>query len=560
MNNKLLLTAILILILTNIALYGKTSNYDFVGFDDKEYINDNTLIRELSSENIKKTFSSFYFSNYQPLVLLSYAAEYRFFKLAPGGYHVTNTVIHTINSILVLFLIYIITKNGWISFLVALLFSLHPIQVESVAWVSERKGLMCAFFYLLSFMAYIRFSRNDKKSFYFLSIVLFLFSLLSKPMSVTFPIILILFDYLEQKVTKKKLIEKIPFFALSAASSVITVFAQESGGSIGTSKFKYFLYLFSLAFYNISFYISKLIAPINLSVNYEYPKSVDYLSSNFFIGILIFIILIVYLMNFKKIKRELNFAILFFLVSLLPILRFVPIGKTLAADRYMYMPMIGFFFAIAILLNSIAVYKPALKKGLISAVLIYSLSLSILTYAQCKVWVNSYTLFTNVLKTSPNHYNALLIVGNFYLEKKETKKARELFMRAVKDPEGRELALFDIGISYVYELNPEEAKKYFMQLINEFPENKKANNTLAYLFLGDISAHNKKFKEAAGFYEKSLRLNQKNLQAHYRYAKMLEGQGNIKEAVKHYKLASEIDNNWEPLQKALERLTRPGAK
>ncbi len=151
------------LIVINILLYAKTATYDFVNFDDKTYVLYNPVIKEITLDNLEKIFSEFNFSNYQPLVHLTYAVEYYFFGQNAAGYHIISVILHILNSILVLYLIFFLSKDSTIAFIVALLFSLHPMQVETIAWISEQKGLLSTFFYLLSFLSYIRYSWEKKK-------------------------------------------------------------------------------------------------------------------------------------------------------------------------------------------------------------------------------------------------------------------------------------------------------------------------------------------------------------------------------------------------------------
>jgi tetratricopeptide (TPR) repeat protein len=560
MDNKFLLITILVIIIVNAALYGKTKNFDFVTVDDDRYIYENPLVTKPDSDNIKKILTEPYFSNYQPPVLLFYALEYKFFGANAGGYHIINTILHIINCILVLFLIYYITRDRWISVILALLFSVHPMQVESVAWVSERKGLMCAFFYILSFMSYIRYSRDGGKKFYFLSILSFLLALLSKPIAITFPVILILFDYYEENLTKSKIIEKLPFFILAPTSLFITMNVQRINEFISVDKFKHFSYLFYLVFYNIGFYIGKLIVPVNLSMHYAYPESYSYLSKYFLSGMFVLISLVLYLIYFKRIKREINFGILFFMVSLVPILRIVPVGVTLANDRYMYLPMLGLFFAIVMFINSLILNKPALKKGLIVFASVYLLILGSLAYAQCKVWKNTQTLLENVANNSPDYYNILLVNGNRSLREKNYTSAREFFTLALNEKRSRETALFNMGMISVIEKRPEEVSKYFSRLVNEFPGNEKGNNSTAYMFLGDVSYSNKDYDEAKKRYEYSLKLNKDDHLTHYRYGRVLEKTGDIDQAVKHYRIANELFNDWDLPKKALKRLSQPKTK
>jgi tetratricopeptide (TPR) repeat protein len=467
--------------------------------------------------------------------------------------------------------------------------------VESVAWVSELKGLMCTFFYILAFMAYIRFSRIGKKSFYIISLLLFLLSLLSKPMSVTFPVILILFDYYEEKLTKSKLIEKLPFFVLSFALSIVIFMAQKSWYAVSSDK----LYLFP--FSNIAFYISKLTLPIKLSAHYEYPLIFGYLSKETFMSILVILGVVIYLINFKKIKRIVNFGILFFLVSLLPILRFVPVGLSCAADRYMYIPMIGAFLAIAMLIDSFAHNKQKVKKALIVVTGVYVLFLANLSFSRCDVWKDSYSLWSDIVVKYPDssyarlYYNQTLAeLGISHLNNKEFAKARKYYStileyylnsqkysstyeeakgeffsyndgnkkiaykRVVVDfinIELKEEALYNMGRAYLYENNLKESKKYFTLLIEQFP-----GNADGYMLLGSISVLQNDYKKAIELYKKSVRLDPKNHRIHYNFAVTLEGDGNLKEAIKHYKLASKLKAGWELPKEALARLTGSNVK
>ena len=165
---------------------------DFVNWDDDRYVIENNLIKSLSLGNIKNIFTTFYMGNYHPLTILSYALDYRFFKLRPFGYHLTNLLLHLSNCIFTFSVIYMLSRSLPVAFIAAILFGLHPLQVDSVAWVSERKGLLCAAFYLCAIIAYIRYaSKNQESKYYYLSLLFLTFALLSKPMAVTLPFVLL---------------------------------------------------------------------------------------------------------------------------------------------------------------------------------------------------------------------------------------------------------------------------------------------------------------------------------------------------------------------------------
>jgi hypothetical protein len=589
-SKKLILIASVILILASVFIYGKTAGYELVNSDDYGYVLDNPYIKELSAKNLKDMFTESYYANYQPLVHLTYAMDYKITGTEASSYHTTNIALHTINCVLVLILIFAITKNAWLSIIIAFLFCVHPMQVESVAWISERKGLLCTFFYIPSLLFYIRFSRTKISGYYYLSIALFILALLSKPMAVTLPIILLLFDYHEENLTRAKFIEKVPFFLLSAAFSVITVFAQRESSAINTEQL-YSALNFLFAFHNIGFYIGKLVLPISLSAHYEYPMELGYLSYEFASSIMVIIALIVYLKNIRRIDRTVNFGILFFLIGILPILRFVSIGLTFAADRYMYVPMIGFYLAIAGLLYPRLAGKTGLKRILAVLAAGYLVTLGTMAGARCNVWTNNFNFWSDIRNKYPDskyvllyYTDALLTVGKKAMGKNDRAGAIERFTTIIDYYPGKkkyddvsagvkgtsfdeiglkrdmidyyalkikEKAAYHLGTAYLYENRLAEAQATFDAVILQFPE-----NADAYMQLGNVNDMRGDFAAARKFYEKSIMLKPDNAPAHFNYAVALENNGNIKEARKHFKLASEYDTDWKLPIQALRRLPK----
>lgn len=558
MDKKYLAIFIFTLVLVNIAVFGKTKGYEFISYDDPEYIIDNQDIRGINGRNLKAIFTSYYVGNYQPLTVLTYAAENALFGNTAGGYHITSDILHILNSILVLLLVFSITKRRWLSFIVALLFSLHPMQVESVAWLSERKGLLCGFFYFLSFLAYIGYKRREAKGLYISSFVLFLCALLSKPMAITLPIALLLFDYHEDKITRKSLVEKIPYFVLTAVFVVVVFVSQKSANSITVYKSPLSPETILLAFYNIGFYVYKLLLPLDLSAHYGYADTFSYASKEFIVSIIVILALAAYLKYIKRISKGVNFGLLLFLVSLVPILRFVPIGDTYAADRYVYIPMIGFFLAIALLIDGLISDREKLKKALQVLVVLLILFYGSLTYARLDVWRNSFVFWSDVIEDSPDYKNALFGLGTYYLfENPAPKKSREYFTPLLKHPRWREKVLYSVGVSYVYDNDFRASREHFTALVNEFPGDKDRRFSHVYRSLGDGYAIDKEYDRAFELYEKSLRLHPGDPVTHYNYAMQLKLSGNIPAAVKHFKAASRINPGWALPQKELSKLAAP---
>ena len=225
--NRFGLYCLLIIGVTFIAFLPSLNN-GFTNWDDEAYVVDNPDIKAFGLHHLKKVFSSIYVSNYQPLTMLTYMAEYRSFQLNPMVYHCTNVLLHIINCLLVFAFIYGLSGNYFTGLLVGLLFAVHPLRVESVAWIAERKDVLSSFFYFLSLLFYVRYMKKGGRKFYGFCLLSFLLSLLSKPMAVSQPFVLLLIDYVnDKKLDKKTLLDKIPFFAIAAVFVAITFLTQK---------------------------------------------------------------------------------------------------------------------------------------------------------------------------------------------------------------------------------------------------------------------------------------------------------------------------------------------
>ena len=243
----------------------------FTNWDDEGYVVDNPDIKGCTLHNVVKVFSSTYVGNYQPLTMLSYMAEYRFFKLNPLVYHCTNLLLHILNCLLVFALIYGLSGKQLTSLLVALLFAVHPLRVESVAWIAERKDVLSALFYFLSLLSYLRYVKKTGRKFYGFCLLSLALSLLSKPVAVSQPFILVLIDYLiNRKVDKRNLVEKTPFFAVAVVFAGITLLTQKSQGTVLEYSSLSTITRVCAPFYGMVFYVVKSIIPIHLSALYPF--------------------------------------------------------------------------------------------------------------------------------------------------------------------------------------------------------------------------------------------------------------------------------------------------
>lgn len=376
----------------------------FVNWDDDKYIINNPAIQSVSLANFKKIFTSFIIDNYHPVTIISYLFEYSFFKLNPLYYHLDNVFLHLLNCALVFWLFFILTRRAYISLAITFLFGIHPLQVESVAWISERKNLLYALFFLSSIICYIYYIQKKKAlKYYCFSILLFILSLLSKAMALTFPLILLLIDYyFRRKPDKFILIEKIPYFILSLASAITMAVCIFVSGIFRTENPLTLFQILLLALYAIVFYLNKILLPVKLSCLYPYYSVANnpvYLYT-FIISLALFAGAFIFCRRNKKII----FGGGFFLITILPVLQFMRTGAVIVTDRYNYIPALGIFYIIAVTLSWVynnRFKKLAAKWLFFTAAIFIIATLSLLTWNRCKVWKNSIVLWTDAINKYP---------------------------------------------------------------------------------------------------------------------------------------------------------------
>ncbi|MEQ8189629.1 MAG: tetratricopeptide repeat protein [Candidatus Eremiobacterota bacterium] len=431
---------LIIVAVTFISFYPCLRN-DFTNWDDNFYVTGNKNIRELTLANIKNIFS---FSGsdrddplvktlYTPLPVLSFALEYYFFGLNPGGYHATNLIIHLLNCILVFCLIYLMCRNKLISFLVSLLFGIHPLHVESVAWISERKDLLYSFFFLGSLTGYVYYLQKRNKFYYYISVVSFLLSLLGKPMGITLPVILILYDYLyiKRKLDINVLIEKIPYIILSFIFFIIT-FIIAVTNKLPEPQPSFIHNIFIASYGLICFYPVKLLVPFKLSAIYPHPPGKD-LPLIFMISPLILFLFTLVIIPLLKHREKILFALLFYVITILPAIQILPVPPGIAADRYSYIPSLGLFYITGVFINWYYHHNNSGRKKTFIIILLMTVAfnLSFLTMERCKIWKDSMTLWNDTIEKYPvaeAYYNR----GMIYDQNEDYLKALDDFTQAIK--------------------------------------------------------------------------------------------------------------------------------
>lgn len=535
--SKTLLLFSFLLILITYSSFAPALKSDFVNYDDPHYVYENPLIKELTLKNTEKIFTTRTSDLYVPLVLLSYTVEHYFFKIDPKGYHLTNIVLHLLNCLLVLFLTWLLTKNLFITMTVSGLFALHPLHVESVAWITERKDVLYALFYLLAILFYHLYKESTNKKYYILAIAVFILSCFSKAMAVTLPAILILYDYFYlQKRSWKMIIDKIPFFIISLIFIIVALKTMQLEGR-GTEGLQYTVFDKIVAgCYGLFFYLQKAIVPSYLSVIYPYPVKNGsslpfiYLISPLILGVIFWLIFF-----FKKSTAIIKACFLFFLISILPVLQIVPNTFTVASDRYFYLPSLGLFGIAAYLLNTLLEQKKIKSSFAWISISIVLLIFSISTYNRCKVWTNSITLFTDVIKNYPTSDIAYGNLGLAYNNKGDFKTAVPLLQKAVAlNPKNSEV-LNNYGWALSATGQYEQAIAQFNSSIAIYPRQAKT-----YINLGNTYGTIGKFDMSIENFSKALQLEPNNATTLYNLGYTYLNAGNKTMALQCYQRSAQL--------------------
>lgn len=345
LGKKLFLLLSVILIFTT-GVYFPSLQNQFTNWDDPAYVLENPHIKQLTMKSIWNIFTTpQYWKNYQPIVLISFAIDHFFHKYQPFWYHLTNLLIHLTNTSLVLLFFYWLTGEALVAGIIALLFGIHPIHVESVAWVSARSDLLFAFFFLLSLILYLIYLRQQRKILYILLLVSFVISLLSKALAVSLPAVLLLIDYLRgQKFDKKILIKKTPLFVIAFLGGMIAWLGRQPADvSLGNDQYSIIDHLI-LSSYSGGKYFWNLLAPYDLNIINDYPKISEFaLPMEVKFYLIFFILMIVGLIYCYGRSKEIFFGGMVFLLTILVTLPLFSFNLPVVADRYSYIPSIGFF-------------------------------------------------------------------------------------------------------------------------------------------------------------------------------------------------------------------------
>ena len=551
-----------------LALYNPVNRHPFVNYDDDRYITENPHVHNgLTWPTITWAFTATEQGNWHPLTWLSHALDYQLFHQNPAGHHFTSLLIHAANAVLLfLFLMYATRRLGP-SLFVAALFALHPINVESVAWVAERKNVLCTFFFFATLIAYCWYARQPDWRRYLVFAGLFVLGLMSKPMVITLPFVLLLLDYwplgrirgghadATAAPLSKLVVEKLPLIALSAASAVITMQAQRAGGAMrSTAQFSLAVRLEN-AVMAYAMYLWKMIWPSHLSPIYPHPG--DSLAG-WQVGTSALVLLAMTAVALKfRARRYLLTGWLWFLGTLVPVIGLVQVGDQAMADRYAYIPLVGIFIMIAWGIADLADSK---QIGLVVRVIPAAcvlLALSFATNRQLGYWSSNYDLWTHAVAVTGRNFIAQDNLGGALLSLGKTDEAYLHFQAAAEinplDPMSRS----NLGAYLQEHGHMAEAIEKYNRVITLTSDPgllaaTYANLGAAYRKLGED-------EKARTSYDQALQLNPNQYNAYLGLGELLEKQSRLDDAISNYSKAVELrptDTGFLLLGRALERTGR----
>ncbi len=521
---------------TTLFVFWGARRCDFVNYDDPAYVWNDEVQKGLNAGTIKWAFGTDAASNWHPLTWISHLADVSMFGRAPAGHHLTSVLIHTANGVLLFLLLYSMTGAIWRCALVAALFSLHPLRVESVVWISERKDVLSTFFWILTVWAYVAWVKSGdvaaakKKLWYAVAILCYALGLMSKPMLVTLPIILLLVDYWPLKRTEavgKLLIEKIPFFALAAASCVVTFIVQRRGGAVAPIAGVPIAARVENALISHIRYVAKFFWPSHLSPLYPHP---GYWPLWQVAGAILLLTLVTTLVfQQRRTRPYLAVGWGWFVVMLFPTIGIVQVGIQSMADRYTYVPSVGLSIALVWAAAEIAVIPRALKWMAAVAALAACL---VLTPRQTRNWRNSETLFKHAMAVTADNYLACNNLGTYLSDRGDKKGAIACFQKALAINPGYYEGLNNLGFALAGQGDYAAATNQYIKALSINPRLTEAHNNLgiALAHLGNNAAAIHEFQVA-------LQERPHYADAHNSYGVSLAMMGKLDDAIAQFREA-----------------------
>jgi Flp pilus assembly protein TadD/4-amino-4-deoxy-L-arabinose transferase-like glycosyltransferase len=537
----LVLSIYFALAVSALLVFWQVRNFDFINYDDKDYVYENPhVLNGLTADGVWWTFTTGNAANWHPLTWLSLMLDCQLFGHSAGRMHLVNLLLHIVNTLLLFMVLKKMTGALWKSAFVAALFALHPLHVESVVWITERKDVLSTFFWLLAMLAYVQYARQPNVFRYLLTLLIFALGLMAKPMLVTLPFVLLLLDYwpFQRKISWRLLIEKIPFIVLSIASSAITFLIQNRGGSMTDIDALPFKYRIANVFLSYARYIGKMFWPSNLAIFYPFDAH-RFPPWQIALCVLFLFVVSIGVFRLRKNHGYLSTGWFWFVVTLIPAIGIIQVGRQAYADRYTYIPYIGLFIMLAWSLPRLLSKWPQRKIALGVSMMIVLTVLGICAHRQTSFWKNSFTLFSHALEVTQNNYMAYDRLGVVYDSLGRGTEAIDAYKQSLKIKPDYAEAYNNLGIAYgnlgrgteeidaykqAIRLNPDYADVYY-------------NLGIAYGSIG-------RYAEAIDALRQTIKINPDLAGAHYNLGVAYGKLSRPAEAIEAYKQAIRVKPDY----------------
>jgi tetratricopeptide (TPR) repeat protein len=545
------------LILSTLLVFRQVRNFDFVNYDDKDYVYENShVLNGLTPAGVIWAFTTGYASNWHPLTWLSLMLDCQLFGSNPGRMHLVNLLLHLANTLLLLAVLKKMTGSLWPSAFVAAAFALHPMHVESVAWIAERKDVLSTLFLLLTLTAYADYVKRPSVFRYMAALVLFAMGLMAKPMLVTLPFLLLLLDYWpldrfaapravktatvfdRRRILYRIIIEKIPFFVLAAVSSIITFLVQRAGGAVIHINALLLKDRVVNAFLSYAKYIGKMFWPENLAAFYPFDAG-SFAFWRVAMCVLLLLVISLFVIRFGRNQRYLPVGWFWFVGTLVPVIGLVQVGEQACADRYTYIPYIGLFIMIAWGLPELLSKWPQRKNALGLSMVIILTTLGIGAHQQVNYWKNSTTLFSHAIEITQNNYTAYNNLGAAYNKLGRYQEAIEAFKQTIRIKPDDAETHYNLGVA-CYKLGRwQDAEDAYKQSIRIKPNFADAHHALgvAYGRLG-------RWQEAIEPYKQAIRIKPNYAEAHYNLSVAYDSLGRYQDMAEACKQAIRIKPDY----------------
>ncbi|MGW8222879.1 MAG: tetratricopeptide repeat protein, partial [Syntrophobacteria bacterium] len=555
----------LFLVLATLTVYWQVGNYEFVNFDDDKYIIENFHVQKgLTRDSVIWAFTATHVSNWHPLTWLSHMLDFQLYGLNPSGHHLTNVFFHLVNTLLLFLVLKLMTGALWRSGLVAALFAVHPLHVESVVWVAERKDVLSTLFWMLTLWAYLGYTKRPGVKRYLVILLAFALGLMAKPMLVTLPFVLLLLDYWPLKRIElgqsaiglpaasqpstiankpgaqafRLLLEKTPMFVLAAVSSVVTFIVQKSGGAVGALETYPFKIRMANALLSYVIYLKKMIWPQNLAVFYPHPGQSLPMWQAAGAGLLLVVVSIAVIRAGRR-YPYLPVGWLWYVGTLVPVIGLVQVGDQAMADRYTYVSLIGLFIVVAWGVPDVARSWRYGKSALALATGSLLVALMVSTSLQLKHWKNSLTLFDHALSVTENNYLAHLNFGAALADQERTEEAITHYHRSLQIAPNYAKAYNNLGLALAQQGKNDEATAHYLKALQLNPDYARAHNNL-----GVVLTRTGEFEKAIAHYYEALTLEPDWVEVYNNLANAFLTQGKFDQAIFYYSEILRIKPNY----------------